>query len=35
VIDKEQCEKLRKCIMNIDIAKKVDELLELTIAWQL
>ena len=32
VIGKDQCEKLRKCIMNIDGAKKVDELLELTIA---
>jgi hypothetical protein len=32
VIGKEQCEKLRKCIMNIDTAKNVDELLELTIA---
>jgi 2-methylcitrate dehydratase len=32
VIGKDQCEKLRKCIMNIDGGKKVDELLELTIA---
>jgi len=32
VIGKEQCEKLRKCIMNLDSAKKVDELLDLTIA---
>jgi len=32
VIGKDQCEKLRHCIMNIDGAKKVDELLELTIA---
>jgi 2-methylcitrate dehydratase len=32
VIGKDQCEKLRKCIMSIDSAKKVDELLELTIA---
>src|SRR5438094_9459295 len=32
VIGKDRCEKLRKCIMNLDNAKKVDELLELTIA---
>src|ERR1700720_2857698 len=32
VIGKDQCEKLRKCIMNLDNAKTVDELLELTIA---
>ena len=32
VIGKDQCEKLRKCIMSLDRAKKVDELLELTIA---
>jgi len=32
VIGKDQCEKLRHCIMNLDDAKKVDELLELTIA---
>ena len=32
VIGKDQCEKLRKCIMNIDTAKTVDELLKLTIA---
>jgi 2-methylcitrate dehydratase len=32
IIGKDQCEKLRKCIMNIDSAKKVDEFLELTIA---
>src|SRR5262249_3214068 len=32
VIGKEQCEKLRHRIMNIDSAKKVDELLALTIA---
>src|SRR5438045_8092869 len=31
VIGKEQCEKLRKCIMSIDSAKTVDELLALTI----
>src|SRR5262249_16733509 len=31
VIGKDQCEKLRHCIMNIDSAKKVDELLELTV----
>jgi 2-methylcitrate dehydratase len=32
VIGKEQCEKLRDCIMNLESADKVDELLELTIA---
>ena len=32
VIGKDLCGKLRKCIMNIDSTKKVDELLELTIA---
>lgn len=32
VIGKDQCEKLRKCIMNIDTAENVDELLALTIA---
>jgi 2-methylcitrate dehydratase len=32
VIGKDQCEKLRHCIMNIDTAKNVDELLKLTIA---
>jgi hypothetical protein len=32
VIGKDQCKKLRKCIMSIDSAKKIDELLELTIA---
>jgi hypothetical protein len=32
VIRKDECEKLRKCIMNIDSAKTVDELLEFTIA---
>jgi 2-methylcitrate dehydratase len=32
VIGKEKCEKLQKCIMNLDSAKTVDELLELTIA---
>src|SRR6201993_1722105 len=32
VIGKEQCEKLRKCIMNSDDAKKVDELIALTVA---
>jgi len=31
VIGKDQCEKLRLCIMNIDSANKVDELLALTI----
>jgi 2-methylcitrate dehydratase len=31
VIGKEQCDKLRKCIMNLDGADKLDELLELTI----
>src|SRR5258708_1187886 len=32
VIGKDRCKELRHCIMNIDDAKKVDELLELTIA---
>jgi 2-methylcitrate dehydratase len=32
VIGKKQCEKLRHCIMNLENAKNVDELLELTIA---
>src|SRR5437660_10104465 len=32
VIGRDQCEKLQKCIMNIDSANTVDELLELTIA---
>ena len=32
VIGKEQCEKLRQRIMNMDTAKSVDELLALTIA---
>jgi hypothetical protein len=32
VIGKDQCEKLRKCIMNLDTSKNVDELLTLTIA---
>src|SRR5213078_384904 len=32
VIGKKQCEKLRHCIMSLDSAEKVDELLELTIA---
>jgi hypothetical protein len=32
VIGKDQCKNLRHCIMNIDSSKKVDELLELTIA---
>jgi len=32
VIGKKQCEKLRQCVMNLDAAEKVDELLELTIA---
>jgi hypothetical protein len=32
VIGKDKCEKLRKFIMSLDRAKKVDELLELTIA---
>jgi len=32
VIGKEQCKKLQKFIMNIESAKKVDELLELTTA---
>jgi 2-methylcitrate dehydratase len=32
VIGKEQCEKLRRCIMNLEDAAKLDELLALTIA---
>ena len=32
VIGKGQCEKLRQCIMNLDTAEKLDQLLELTIA---
>jgi 2-methylcitrate dehydratase len=32
VIGKDQCEELRHCIMSIDTAKNVDELLKLTIA---
>jgi 2-methylcitrate dehydratase len=32
VIGKDQCKKLRKCIMNMDSANTVDELLRLTIA---
>ena len=32
VIGKEQGEELRRCIMSIDGAEKLDELLELTIA---
>src|SRR5947199_464084 len=32
VIGEDQCEKLRKCIMNLENAGKLDELLELTIA---
>ena len=32
VIGKEQCEKLRNCIVNLESAEKVDELLKLTIA---
>jgi 2-methylcitrate dehydratase len=32
VVGKDQCKKLRHCIMNIDTATKVDELLKLTIA---
>ena len=32
VIGKDQCEKLRKCIMNIDTANTVDELVSLTMA---
>jgi len=32
VIGKDQCEKLRKCIMSMDSADKLDELLALTIA---
>ena len=32
VIGKNECEKLRKCIMNLDSADKLDELLTLTVA---
>ena len=32
VIGQERCKKLQHCIMNIDRANKVDELLELTVA---
>ena len=32
VIGKDQCKKLRKFVMNLDSAKKLDELLDLTIA---
>jgi hypothetical protein len=32
VIGKDQCKKLRQCIMNLDSAAKLDELLELTVA---
>jgi len=32
VIGKEQCEKLRQCIMNLDAAENVEELVALTIA---
>jgi 2-methylcitrate dehydratase len=32
VIGKDQCEKLRQCIMSLETAKTLDELLELTIA---
>jgi 2-methylcitrate dehydratase len=32
VIGKDQCETLRRCIMSIDGAEKLDELVELTIA---
>jgi len=31
-IGKEQCEKLQHCVMNLENAAKLDELLELTIA---
>ena len=34
VIGKKQCEKLRQCIMNIDSAKTVDELVKLTMTKQ-
>jgi hypothetical protein len=34
VIGKQQCEKLRQCIMNLENAAKLDELVELTIAGQ-
>jgi 2-methylcitrate dehydratase len=32
VIGKKQCEQLRKCIMDLENAAKVDELLKLTVA---
>src|SRR5205823_8272174 len=32
VIGKKQCEQLRHCIMNLETADKLDELVELTIA---
>jgi hypothetical protein len=32
VIGKKQCEQLRQCIMNLENAAKLDELLTLTIA---
>jgi hypothetical protein len=32
VIGKDQCEKLRHCIMNIDTAEELDDLFELTTA---
>jgi hypothetical protein len=32
VIGEDQCEKLRQCIMNLENAEKLDELLALTIA---
>jgi hypothetical protein len=32
LIGKEQCEKLRNCIVNLESAEKVDEFLKLTIA---
>jgi 2-methylcitrate dehydratase len=32
VVGKEQCEKLRHCVMNLENAARLDELLELTIA---
>jgi 2-methylcitrate dehydratase len=35
VIGKKQCEKLRQCIMNLENAGKLDELLALTIASEL
>jgi hypothetical protein len=35
VIGKKQCEQLRHCIMSLENAAKVDELLKLTVAQKL